>query len=266
MKNMLKSYIQPSFLICTAVLAIAAAGKQAAVEWLGWRLTKEAIPLQKPLDMMDKSAMAPYEVFQEHKIKNKDILEQLGTEDYLQWDFIDTEEDKKSPVKHCSLFITYYTGNPDQVPHVPEECYTGAGNEKLSDEMVKLVLKRPGQSQDTEDTKEIKEIKAKYLVFGSKTSGALGGGSKYPVIYFFNVNGRYAGNRNEAREILGKNLLGRYSYFSKVEWKFYGTGFNRIIYPNKQEALEASEKFMSVFIPLIEAEHWPDWEKANNEK
>lgn len=263
MKNMLKSYIQPSFLICTAVLAIAAVGKQAAVEWLGWRLTKEAIPLQKPLDMMDKSALVPYEVYREHKIKNKDILEQLGTEDYLQWDLLDTEEDEKSPVKHCSFFITYYTGNPDQVPHVPEECYTGAGNEKLSDEMVKLSIDWPGQSQDSKDTKV---IKAKYLVFGNKASGPLGSGSKYPVIYFFNVNGRYAGNRNEAREILSKNLLGKYSYFSKVEWKFYGTGFNGIIYPNKEEALEASEKIMSVLLPLIEDEHWPDWEKANNEK
>ena len=79
--------------------------------------------------MLDEKLLEPYKVLEKSKIDNKDVLESLGTEDYLQWILEDTTVDVLSPVRNCSVFITYYTGNPDQVPHVPEACYTGGGNE-----------------------------------------------------------------------------------------------------------------------------------------
>ena len=260
MKNILKTYVQPSFLICVAILATAAASKKAAIEYLGWVLTKEALPLKQQLDLMDKSKLKPYEVTFESKIENKDVVEQLGTEDYMQWELCDTDESKRSPVKYCSLFITYYTGNPDQVPHVPDECYTGAGNKLCSNQMVKLNVDFPDKSNGNSVSKE---LGAKYLAFENKGSDLAGSGVEYSVLYFFHTNGRYTGNRNETRETLGKNLLGRYSYFSKVEWKFYGRNFGGAIFPDKEQAVKASEKLLSVLLPVMEEDHWPDWEEAN---
>ncbi|MCJ7729861.1 MAG: RNA binding protein fox-1 homolog [Sedimentisphaerales bacterium] len=76
-------------------------------------------------------------------------------------------------------------------------------------------------------------------------------------MYTFSVNGEYAAGREDARLVLNKNLFGKFSYFSKVEWKFYNSRFGRVTYPNKQEALAASEKLLAVILPVLEREHWP---------
>lgn len=268
MKDIVKNFIQTPFLICVAVLALAGAGKSAAIRVLGVHLKKEPISLKQPLHLMDEVELSPYKVVKKNKIENKDELESLGTEDYIQWDIEDTEIDKISPVKYCSLFITYYTGNPDQVPHVPEECYVGGGNQQLAREMITLNLQSPQNSGNTTDepTKKIeKTISARHLVFIRKSSNIWKMDSKFRVMYFFNANGEYAGNRTSTRAVMSKNIFGKYSYLSKVELKFFGYGHGGIIFPDKEEMIRASEKFLSVLLPIIESNHWPDWEKTKKE-
>ena len=87
--------------------------------------------------------------------------------------------------------------------------------------------------------------------------------SKYSVLYVFNVNGEYANDRTEVRNILGRNLFGKYSYFSKIEWRFYGRSLGNLSVPSKEESIQASEKLLAVLLPVLENEHWPDWEEAN---
>jgi hypothetical protein len=79
---------------------------------------------------MKEQALRPYVVKQKEQILNRDVLESLGTEEYLQWILEAPDAAPGSPTRFCSLFITYYTGNPDMVPHVPDECYVGGGNER----------------------------------------------------------------------------------------------------------------------------------------
>jgi hypothetical protein len=272
MKSSIKPYTQPAFLICVVVLAIAATAKTIVIEWSGAHLKKLPLPLKKPLDLLDESALGPYKVINKHKIHNKDVLEQLGTEEYIQWELEDTEADKSSPVKYFLLFVTYYTGNPDQVPHVPEECYVGGGSQRLGSESVTLNVEgfeasdiNPENETSTKAGVK-KKIDAKYIVFIRQSSNIWQTKSRYPVLYFFKVNGADAGGRTEARAIMGKNLFGKYSYFSKVEWKFHGGGSGGRIYPNKEETIVASEKLLSVLLPVMERDHWPDWAKANIEK
>jgi hypothetical protein len=52
-------------------------------------------------------------------------------------------------------------------------------------------------------------------------------------------------------------MFGKYSYFSKVEWKFYNIKFGSSTYPDKQEASAASEKLLGVILPILEKDHWP---------
>ncbi len=101
MKSIIKPYTQPAFVICVAVLAIAGTSKEIVVEWSGAHLKKLALPLKKPLAMLDASALAPYEVINKHKIANKDVLEQLGTDEYIQWELVDTVADESSTVRYC---------------------------------------------------------------------------------------------------------------------------------------------------------------------
>ncbi|MHC5060969.1 MAG: hypothetical protein ACYTFK_07785 [Planctomycetota bacterium] len=255
MKNIIKPYIQPAFVICVAVLAIAGMSKEIVIEWSGAYLTKEPLPLKKPLDLLDTGSLASYKVRQRHRITNKDVLEQLGTEEYLQWELEDTDVDKTSPVRFCSLFITYYTGNLDQVPHVPEECYVGSGNQRIGSESMALNVEGFSGEQDSDK----KTISARYIVFSGRGTNIWGAATKYSVLYFFKVNGAYAGTRTEARAILGGNLFGKYSYFSKFEWKFNGIGSSGRIFPDKADSLAASEKLLSVVLPVMERDHWPDW-------
>lgn len=257
MKSSIKTYLEPSFLICVLVLAVAAAGKSIVIQKLDIHLTKLAIPLKKPLDQMDEALLAPYKVKNRLEIKNRDVIESLGTEEYIQWIIEDTQVEENSPVRYCSLFVTYYTGNPDQVPHVPEECYTGGGNQIVSGESVKVKIHYlPTDCPELPDKMNIR-----YLVFGGSGSDVWSASIEYPVLYFFKVNGEYVPGRNEARRVMGANFFGRYSYFSKVEWKFFGSGRGKMSYPTEKESvLAASEKLLSVLLPVMEREHWPVWE------
>jgi len=260
MKIAIKTYLEPSFLVCSLILAVAGASKSVVIQKMGIQLTKLPIPLQKPFDQMDETLLDPYKVLNKSEIKNKDIIESLGTDEYIQWVIEDTGAKESSSVKYCSLFVTYYTGDPDQVPHVPEECYVGGGHQMISSDSVKVKINPPSPV-----CPELPEkISISYLVFGNSTSDAWQTSTKYPVLYFFKVNGTYASGRNETRKVMGSNFFGKYSYFSKVEWKFFGGGNGKLFYPTQKEAaIAASEKLLSVFLPVMERDHWPDWEIIN---
>ncbi len=243
-----KRLFQPAFLICAGVLAFAGVTQSYIINKLGIYFAKEPLPLKNSLSDMDEELIKPYVVINKSRIENPDIEEELGTEEYLQWLIEDPQAGKSSPVRYCSLFVTYYTGNPDRVPHVPDECYVGAGNQRLSGEIVEL-----GEG--------IRPSEVRRVVFTSGSGGIFSAGNKYSVMYFFKVNGEYSAGRTETRSIMGKNFFNKYSYFSKVEWKFFGPGFgNSLIYPDREEGIEASRKLLERLTPALEEYHWPEWE------
>lgn len=251
-------YLQVPFLICVAVLAISAVGMKGAKHWAGVKSLKLSLPLQKPLDQIDTGKLAPYTVKERAIIQNPDILQSLGTRDYIQWILEDPQVPVSSPVRYCNLFITYYTGNPDRVPHVPEECYVGGGNVQKKAETLTLHLRTPTKPAGTALPTE---LPVRRMVFASKQANTWDPQADFSVLYFFKANGQYADGRTGVRFIMSKNFFCRYSYFSKVEWKFSGTGMP----PSVDEIVGASEKLMSVLLPLLETQHWPDWEKAKQD-
>jgi len=240
--------LNAEFLICVVVLAIAA----GATIKLGV-IKKEFLPLKKSFDALDEKRLAPYRVVGKRKIENEDILKSLGTEDYIQWVLEDTEAAANSSVQRCLLFITYY-GRPDRVPHVPEECYTGGGFQKLASDSVTFRIRSAPASSCRKTGAGDREIQGKHLVFGALKSDFRQKTGKFPVLYFFRVSGEYAGGRDEARIALNKNLFKKYTYFSKVELVF-----NQMLSsPSKEEAVAAGEKLLGVLLPILEEEHWPD--------
>ena len=239
-------YLQPAFVICVLVLAVTGAGMSIAMRNMGMILKKEPLPLKKSLEFLDETDLSPYRVVPPKlTITNDDILKALGTKDYIQWILEDTEQARTSPVKKCLLFITYYP-LPDRVPHVPEECWTGGGYQRLRSEDVRLNI---NNMTDFEVN-----IPAKYLVFGPKAANLWQSDIRIPNVYFFRVNDQFAGSREEARIALNKNLFGKHSYFCKVELVF-NAGPTQ---PNKEEAVGACEKLLSVILPILERNHWPD--------
>ena len=271
MKMKLSNYTQPAFLICVAVLAAAAGGMSMTISYLGIQLRKLPLPLKKPLDEMDEAALAAggYKVVDKITIENSEMLQALGTNDYIQWTLEDTQARPGNPVRYCSVFMTYYTGNPDQVPHVPEECYFGGGYQRIATQDITIET-RPGdedpdQAKDT--VTEKRHIPARCLTFGKKAADIWRGGQQFPVLYFFKVNGKFAGSRDRTRAIMSANLRGKYAYYCKVEWRFFNfTPGRTMIAPAQDEAIAASSRLLDVILPILEKEHWPDWEKANKMK
>lgn len=260
MKAFLKPYLQPAFLVCALLILTGAASKSLVVRFLGVQLTKIEIPLKLSFNDMDEKSILPYVVRNKQRIDNPDILETLGTEDYLQWILEDPNAEPDSPTRFCSLFVTYYTGNPDMVPHVPQECYVGGGNTWQSDETLKVAVPSAPGGPDS-------ELSFQYVMFSKTDRGGFGAETKFSVQYLFKANGEYSGSRTQTRRILGSNFFSKYSYFAKVEWKFYGIDdFSAMLFPNKEQTLAASQKLLTELVPVLEEDHWPDWKTANMKK
>lgn len=263
--NMRKQHsITISFLVCAGVLLAAAGTKTLVIKKLGIYRVKEAIYLQHPFDELQEEALLPFVAKNKSKIQNREVLESLGTDEYLQWHLEDTEAAPNSPTRYCSLFLTYYTGTPDMVPHVPDECYAGGGNRPLGKETLSLEIPVNVGAAGGADAVRDQDVDFQYIRFAQSTDSMMQGEVKFSVQYFFHANGEYCKDRTETRVLLGGNWFSPYSYFCKVEWKFFNLdSYNRYVYPTKDQTLEASEKLLTVLLPELEKNHWPDWEAAN---
>jgi hypothetical protein len=248
-----RHYLKASFLVCFAVLLTAAASKALIINSLGVQLTKLPIPMQTPLENFDETTLSPYAVLNKQQITNREILESLGTEEYLQWTLHDTEAATDSPTRYCSLFITYYTGNPDMVPHVPDECYVGGGNKLVGSQTLSVQLPRQGK------------IGFQSIQFQQNNPNSLQGSVDFTVQYLFHANGQYCQSRTDTRTTLF-DWFSRYSYFCKVEWKFFGQDAFGLIYPNREQTQAATVKLLSVLLEELEKNHWPDWETVNRDE
>jgi hypothetical protein len=209
-------------------------------------IEQEPWPLKKPLALLDEGDMGAYRVAQKNSIENNDVLDELGTEDYIQWVLEDTEETDDSLVRNVVLFITYYP-LADRVPHVPEECIVGAGSQLLASEDIEYTFYRDEAEQN---------VDGRHLVFQRTVSSNWVFDEKFSVFYLFSVNGDYAGSRGGARLALNKNMFSKHCYFSKVEWSF-SAGSGAGSYLDKDEARKAGEKLLAVILPILESEHWP---------
>jgi hypothetical protein len=249
MSALLKYYAQPAFLLCVALLAFVAGGVSWVKSYFSLWLVKEPIELKKSLDDMDESRLAPFIVKDKIKIPSNDIVDSLGTQDYLEWVLVDSQAEQNSPVGSLLLFITYY-GKADSVPHVPEECYTGGGYRKVSSDPITFELANAAELGSSSGRK----IPGRYVTFRRASSEVWSSRESFPVLYLFNVNRIYTNNRTDARFILGRNIRGKHSYFSKVEMVF-----NRADNPpDKETAIAVCEKLLDVLLPVLEQDHWPD--------
>ncbi len=248
-KEILKKLIaDKSFVICTLVLLISALGVESFAHALKLHFVRAPVPLRKKLQDFDVSKMWPYKLIKTVKL-DSEIVEALGTKDYLQMIFDDTSmKDENAPGKYVSFFVTYYTGSLDQVPHVPDVCYQGGGYDPIGSENTYLTLPDLGLKNN--------KLPVRVLFFRD-TKSLLP--SVKPVVYFFSVNGKFEATRNNVRLTLA-DIRQRYAYFSKVEIAFLG------VQPDKKQTLELTAKFLKKALPILMHEHWQNWNKFITQK
>ncbi len=207
--------------VCLALLVASAASMGTLKGWFGWAFRKQAVPLRLPLAHFDaRSLGSPYarhvSTDQLEPIK-EDMIQSLGTDEYLQIRIVDESQPSTSPTRMAHLFVTYYTGQPDLVPHVPEECYLAGGYEPVGlPRTVNLHVAGVGAPDD--------EVPVRAIEFRARQQAQMpgGGANSVTVMYLFHANGRYATTRNGVRMLLTRDLLQHYAYYAKIEVTFMG--------------------------------------------
>jgi hypothetical protein len=230
-----------NYLLAVVVLAGAAASLQAARNRGALQLIKKALPIRKPLDDLDRACVQPYEVLGSPRL-SPEILGDLGTNEYVTWSLRAGGE--RVPWKATQMFVTYYTGVQDQVPHVPEECMTQGAFSLETDETFEMDMARLRR-----------KISVRRLSFypppAQQTTG------KVYVYYTICINGDFYPGRERARLRMA-DPHESHLYYSKVELSFDGLGEADVPTADQQ----ASHLLDGVLTELVKS-HWP---KAGSER
>ncbi|MCK4659834.1 MAG: exosortase-associated EpsI family protein [Phycisphaerae bacterium] len=237
------------FILVVVVLAVSAVGRVTLAKKLRWVTRKEPIFLRKPLSGMGRR-VGDYR-FELANTLPAEMEDSLGTDQYLDWILIDTSvKDRQDPRRHVRLFVTYYTGGPNLVPHVPDVCYQAGGY-------------KPKQSHETRTVEMPSlseyggEIPIRVCTF---VKTAIYNQQEVTVVYTFHANGTFAATRTGVRNATHR-ILDKHAYFSKVEISFGGEGCQPQT-PGREESIVAAAKLLNAVLPVLLEEHWPDWEAA----
>ncbi len=243
-----------AFGICAGLLVMTFSAIVALQTTLNVYLEKDPIPLHKSLDRLDKAELAPYQFVQSLPLSDE-VVEALGTKDYIQWVLDDPRRGPSDPLRHPILFITYYTGGRSRVPHTPERCFLGANFELANSWTSHFTV------PDVDAAAPPKDVTVKNLMF---TKAGLLGNTNHTVVYTFYANCDYACEGEYIRMAVNKLGIPK-SFFSKVEISFAG-GRDGSPGADPQKAAKAAEDLMRVVLPVLMREHWPRVEELTATK
>lgn len=241
------------YYICLAVLLVSAAGMQTATKYFKVYFRKEAVPLKRRFTELDWRKLAPR--YRPHVIQPKllpaEQEEALGTENYLELRLIDSERSARDPTALANVFLTYYTGQPDMVPHVPDECYLASAYERVGSPTTPS-LHVPGVNAPDD------EVPVRVVQFQSR------GGRDEPitVLYFFSVNGDYRNGREGVRFRLARPFE-RYAYYCKIELSFMDNNPLQPRHADQQQTLAAAQDLLTKLLPVLIEDHF-DWDRARS--
>ncbi len=230
------SIISGRYVLCVALLVAGIVGMRGVLAIFDYYIQKDPVPLKKSLARADWTRMAPayrWSPKQPAEV-SKEVIAQLGTHEILQWRLIDDTVAPNDPVRIADIVITYYTGSPDVVPHVPEECLAASGYAPLGPPKTVSVELADGT-----------EVPVKVADYSAPRGGTM------TVLYLFHVNGEYATSRMEVRRGLANPLL-RYAYFAKLEFRFSNL---RNEGAGREPSLAALPRLLDKLIPLLMEEH-----------
>lgn len=234
----------PPFLAAVLVLLAATVSAGPLTDAMRVALRKDPVPLQKPLAEFDREALPDYEFLAAQPV-DKAILNQLKAADYAQWRFVDrTVENSRAPLREVSCFISHNTGRPGLAPHIPDNCYLGAGYELTKAENLSTQI--PGADGDI-------DVPVRAVTF---VRSDVHNRATPTVVYTFHCNGEFVNTRTAVRTRMG-NPFDKGAYFCKIEVTFGGP---RCLpqYAGREESIEAAEKFLSQLLPALLRDHLPD--------
>ncbi|HNQ21831.1 MAG TPA: exosortase-associated EpsI family protein [Phycisphaerae bacterium] len=234
----LAALLTPQFLVAVLLLGAGAVLAGPFSRHMAFRRIKEPLPLRAPLTTLDANALQPYRVIQ-RGVLDPAVVDQLGTEEYLSWVLEDTSVPENDPLRHVTLFITYYTGGHNLAPHNPDMCFLGAGYSVAQphENAVATVATLPPRDRD---------VPIRVCTF---VKTAVFGREQTTVIYTYYCNGDFVATRDAVR-LRVNNPLATHAYFSKVEVSF--------IRAARERSIAGVGKVFERLLPLLVDRHWPD--------
>lgn len=197
----------------TALLLLLAAG--AGLRWAKangrLQILKLAVPLKLKLDHFDATALSPYVVREKTRLP-EDSEHELGTKDYVQWFIENPRVAASHAMRNVSFFLTYYTGNADQVPHVPDECYVVGAFSPARQDTAEFTLGTDSLIPEAYRGRGYKVSRRVFLPPAGEPGATI-------VYYTFVVNGDFYPERLSVRGRMMRESE-RYLYYSKVEIAF----------------------------------------------
>ncbi len=163
-----------------------------------------------------------------------------------------------------NLFITYYTGKADTVPHIPERCYLGAGFKQTGDSMLDVPC--PGIQWGQRDG-----FRVKFINFHKRAVGEDGQlrDERTHVTRFFIANWKYMNSRVDVR-LTQADPTQSEVFFTKIEVKFNNLGQSRIdpltgrtLEADQDELKSSLRKFLAAVAPIYERSFLPlpSWQR-----
>jgi hypothetical protein len=230
-------------LVVAAVIAAGWAGVLTLERSLHLSFDKPPMPLRKPLSQMAKH-LGGGRYITEHPDETmpEDVLQVLGTRDYLLRAYTDTTKPASDPGAMLALNVNYYaTGN--STPHVPEICWAGSGLEEASDKRKTFVINDVRRADGTVE----KELRMHLISFKVQNSDFGDGSSSNVyknVAYLFEVNGDCVATAKEVLSGFWK-ASNPHAFHSKIEVTIQQPC-------TQEEAEKAISDFIREALPAVE--------------
>ena len=224
-------------------------------------LIKEPIDLRRPLYGLPK-VVGTWKRTSESTMSDE-IVQELGTTQYINWQFTDKSRSSNQPGSSVWLHIAYYTGVGSTVPHVPDRCIVAGGGEGVDVPLIDIQLDgpqyrktelgyaAPSQREPAGVTIPKLDFKATDFRYRFRSQEQV-----HSVVYFFISNGKILPTPDFVR-LHAINPRDRFTYHCKIELGLYGIS-------DPQVAAKQASKFLSVMLPEIMA-CLPDWHEVNRQ-
>ncbi len=255
-----------AFAAALAVLLLSAAGLRAAMSVKGVYLSKS--PIYAEGDLQFHSMPTAYDSWERvgsDAVMSAEVLESLGTRNYLSRWYARKGTDRSAPVE---LHLAYYTNMVDTVPHVPERCFVGGGMSITGGSKVLRIpidMDRFFVDRDADPAKHKGKIYKGRDSYGRDVRMPVGledlrmnvtrfthPGSDKPVFagYFFIANGGIVPLAEQVR-LLAFDLKERYAFYAKVQ-------FTSAAATSEEDLAATAASMLNEMLPDI-MRRVPDW-------
>ncbi|MCB9838280.1 MAG: exosortase-associated EpsI family protein [Phycisphaeraceae bacterium] len=265
--------LAPAYIVGITMLLTSALALGTIINALGLQLRK--LPIEPATGLRFHSMPIEFPHWsrygQEQPPLSKEVLETLGTSNYLSRHYVNTDTAEGVKRNIVELHCAYYTGSVDTVPHVPERCFVGGGmsitggpwvldvpidtsafvnDSDLDPEMhgrVMLAQTSPDSSRPNQRVhlpRDLDKLKIRITEYGSPDGQRMFAG------YFFIANGGTVPNAEGVR-LLAFDLRDTYSYYAKVQ-------FSSATVESAPELADIAGSMLTEMFPEIML-RLPDW-------